>query len=164
MTTAPPYDGEVEIEALAESELDSIRPLLIELLAEDAAATPTPALRRRLDSALPRSRPTFVGENHVFAARREGVVVAFCWCVLFDPGTGLEGEVAELYVRPEVRGQGLATRLLEGATRLFRERRVTFASVWTEFENRAAVRAYTKAGFGPTDQMVLTWDPDRARG
>ena len=163
MRPGPKYDGGVEIEALAESELDSIRPLLIELLAQDASPTPTPSLRRRLDAALPRTKATFVGENHLFAARRTGVVVGFCWCVLFDPGTGLEGEVAELFVHPEVRGQGVATRLLGEATRLFRQRQVTFASVWTDQGNRPAVSAYRAAGFAPTRQMVLTWDPDLAR-
>ena len=164
MSAVAPYDGSVEIAALAESELDSIRPLLIELLAQDAAPTPTLGLRHRLDATLPRTRATFVGENHVFAARSSGSVLGFCWCVLFDPGTGLEGEVAELFVRPDARGQGLATRLLREATRLFRDRRVTFASVWTDHDNRPAVSAYLEAGFAPTRQFVLTWDPDHGRG
>ncbi len=164
MSAVAPYDGSVEIAALAESELDSIRPLLIELLAQDAAPTPTLGLRHRLDATLPRTRATFVGENHVFAARGSGSVLGFCWCVLFDPGTGLEGEVAELYVHPDARGQGLATRLLREATRLFRQRQVTFASVWTDHDNRPAVSAYLAAGFAPTRQLVLTWDPEHGRG
>ncbi len=164
MSAVAPYDGSVEIAALAESELDSIRPLLIELLAQDAAPTPTLGLRHRLDATLPRTRATFVGENHVFAARSSGSVLGFCWCVLFDPGTGLEGEVAELYVHPDARGQGLATRLLREATRLFRQRQVTFASVWTDHDNRPAVSAYLDAGFAPTRQLVLTWDPEHGRG
>ncbi len=164
MSAVAPYDGSVEIAALAESELDSIRPLLIELLAQDAAPTPTLGLRHRLDATLPRTRATFVGENHVFAARSSGSVLGFCWCVLFDPGTGLEGEVAELYVHPDARGQGLATRLLREATRLFRQRQVTFASVWTDHDNRPAVSAYLAAGFAPTRQLVLTWDPEHGRG
>ena len=162
MSAVAPYDGSVEIAALAESVLDSIRPLLIELLAQDAAPTPTLGLRHRLDATLPRTRATFVGENHVFAARSSGSVLGFCWCVLFDPGTGLEGEVAELYVHPDARGQGLATRLLREATRLFRQRQVTFASVWTDHDNRPAVSAYLEAGFAPTRQLVLTWDADHA--
>jgi ribosomal protein S18 acetylase RimI-like enzyme len=164
VSAVAPYDGSVEIAALAESELDSIRPLLIELLAQDAAPTPTLGLRHRLDATLPRTRATFVGENHVFAARSSGSVLGFCWCVLFDPGTGLEGEVAELYVHPDARGQGLATRLLREATRLFRQRQVTFASVWTDHDNRPAVSAYLAAGFAPTRQLVLTWDPEHGRG
>ncbi|MGA9775635.1 MAG: GNAT family N-acetyltransferase [Candidatus Dormiibacterota bacterium] len=147
------------IEALPESELDSIRPLLLELLITDAGDPASPGLRSRLDEALPRTRATFRGENHVFAAREQGRILAFCWCVVFDPGTGLEGEVAELYVLPGERGRGLAGRLLGEATRLFAERRVTFASVWTDPGNQVALRAYEAAGFTPTEQLVLTWNP-----
>jgi hypothetical protein len=42
---------------------------------------------------------------------------------------------------------------------LFRQRRVTFACVWTRAANAAAVRLYQRAGFRPTEQMVLTWLP-----
>ena len=81
------------------------------------------------------------------------------WCVIFDPGTGREGEVAEVYVVPRHRGRGLATRLLHRAVDLFREREVTFAAVWTHSRNPSAVRLYQRAGFAPTEQMVLTWLP-----
>ncbi|MGC8473017.1 MAG: GNAT family N-acetyltransferase, partial [Candidatus Dormibacteria bacterium] len=67
-------------------------------------------------------------------------------------------------VHPDARGQGLATRLLREATRLFRQRQVTFASVWTDHDNRPAVSAYLDAGFAPTRQLVLTWDPEHGRG
>jgi hypothetical protein len=42
---------------------------------------------------------------------------------------------------------------------LFRQRRVTFACVWTRAANAAAVRLYERAGFRRTEQMVLTWLP-----
>ncbi len=86
-------------------------------------------------------------------------MVGFCWCLLFDPGTGLEGEVAELYVTPDSRGQGVASRLVAEAVALFAKNRVTFACVWTREANEAAVHVYRRAGFDPTDQLVLTWYP-----
>ncbi len=148
------------IEPLAEAQLEQIRPLLLDLLqAEQLAAGETPAGRFDLDSWLPRTRASFEGENHIFAARDGDRVLGFCWCVLFDPGTGLEGEVAELYVRPEARGDGLASRLVERAVELFADRRVTFACVWTRAGNEPALRAYRGAGFAPTDQLILTWYP-----
>jgi GNAT superfamily N-acetyltransferase len=104
-------------------------------------------------------RADFAGENVILALREDGEVVALCWCVIFDPGTGREGEVAEVYVVPEQRGHGLATRLLRGAIELFQEREVTFAAVWTHSRNPSAVRLYQRAGFAPTEQMVLTWLP-----
>lgn len=104
--------------------------------------------------------PTFTGENRLLVARDSGGrAVGVCWVVLFDPGTGMEGEVAELYVLPEARGSGLSTRLVEEAMRLLRRHHVTFACVWTRDDNPAALAAYTANGFAPTDQAVLTWLP-----
>jgi GNAT superfamily N-acetyltransferase len=102
---------------------------------------------------------TFTGENHLVVARDGGEAVGVCWCVLFDPGTGLEGEIAELFVRPEWRGRGVATGLLGAARELFVQRAVTFACVWTRDDNPAALAAYRAAGFAPTEQTVLTWLP-----
>lgn len=101
----------------------------------------------------------FLGENVILAARTGERLVGLCWCVLFDPGTGLEGEVAEVYVEPECRSKGLGARLLRQAVELFRERNVTFACVWTRDSNPQAVRLYEEAGFRRTEQLVLTWLP-----
>jgi ribosomal protein S18 acetylase RimI-like enzyme len=148
----------VEIVRLEPEELPSIRPLLLDLLESDHPQE-APLPRDALNSWLPQTKESFRGENHVFAAREGDLLVGFCWCVIFDPGTGLEGEVAELYVAPRWRGQGLAASLVAEATELFRSRQVTFACVWTRADNRAAVAAYRRAGFAPTDQLVLTWYP-----
>lgn len=101
----------------------------------------------------------FLGENVILAARTGERLVGLCWCVLFDPGTGLEGEVAEVYVEPACRSKGLGGRLLRQAVELFRERNVTFACVWTRDSNPQAVRLYEEAGFRRTEQLVLTWLP-----
>ncbi len=59
------------------------------------------------------------GENHLLVARdAAGHAVGVCWVVLFDPGTGLEAEIAELYVRPEVRGGGVARSAGHGGDRV----------------------------------------------
>jgi GNAT superfamily N-acetyltransferase len=107
-----------------------------------------------------RVEPTFTGENHLLIARDDdGRAVGVCWLVLFDPGTGLEGEVAELYVRPESRCGGVARGLVSEAIALLRRRHVSFASVWTRADNAPARAAYLGAGFAPTAQAVLTWLP-----
>jgi len=112
-------------------------------------------VERRLSAA-----PTFTGENHLLVARDGGGhPVGVCWVVLFDPGTGLEAEIAELYVRPEVRGGGVASSLVAEAVALLRRRHVSFASVWTRDDNPTALSAYRAAGFAPTEQAVLTWLP-----
>jgi ribosomal protein S18 acetylase RimI-like enzyme len=107
-----------------------------------------------------RVAPRFSGENHLLVARDPaGHAVGVCWVVLYDPGTGLEAELAELYVRPEVRGGGVARSLVSEAVAFLRGRHVSFASVWTRGDNDAALAAYRAAGFAPTEQAVLTWLP-----
>ncbi len=155
----------VAIEPLADDRLDEARGLLLDLLVSEQDHFDHPRLTRsELDQSLPLAQPTFRGENHLVVARAEGRVVGLCWCVLHDPGTGLEAEIAELYVIPERRGEGLAGRLVRAATRLFAERGVTFACVWTRPGNAAALRLYAAHGFTPTEQAVLTWFPREAGG
>lgn len=152
---------ETPIEVLSEADLEEVRPLLLDLLVEDQGHYgPRNTPRERIDKELLGPiRPGFRGENVILAIRDGGEVVALCWCVIFDPGTGREGEVAEVYVRPDNRGRGLARRLLTAAVELFAEREVTFAAVWTHPDNAAAVRLYRQAGFDVTEQLVLTWLP-----
>lgn len=101
----------------------------------------------------------FAGENVILVARLAGRIVGLCWCVLFDPGTGLEAEVAEVYVDEAFRARGIARQMLRRAVQLFRERNVSFAAVWTRESNPQAVRLYEEAGFRRTEQVVLTWLP-----
>jgi ribosomal protein S18 acetylase RimI-like enzyme len=152
----------LDVERLAEADYDLIRPLLVELhVGEQVHYSDHPQLSRsEIENHLTSVPSRFMGENVVFAARDEvGQVIGFCWVVLYDPGTGLEGEVAEVYVAPEHRGRGIGDMLMEQAVRLFRERRVTLGYVWTRGDNEAAVRMYRSAGFEPNRQVVLTWYP-----
>lgn len=150
------------MERLADGEYDLIRPLLVELhMGEQIHYSDHPQLSRAdIEDHLTTVPMTFRGENVVFGVRDEiGDVIGFCWIVLFDPGTGLEGEVAEVYVAPEHRGRGVGDMLMDQAVRLFRERRVTLGYVWTRPDNEAAVRLYRSAGFEPNRQLVMTWYP-----
>jgi ribosomal protein S18 acetylase RimI-like enzyme len=149
------------VERLRDDELDLIRPLLVDLhLAEQPHYADHPQLsRQEVENFLPAVGRYFDGENVVLAIKEAGRVVAFCWCVLFDPGTGLEGEVAEVYVAETHRNQRLGDALLRHAIKLFEERGVTLGYVWTRAENEAAVRLYRAAGFQPTSQLILTWYP-----
>ncbi len=150
------------MERLADGEYDLIKPLLVELhMGEQVHYSDHPQLRREeIENHLTTVPMNFRGENVVFAVRDEiGDVIGFTWIVLFDPGTGLEGEVAEVYVSPEHRGRGVGDMLMDQAVRLFRERRVTLGYVWTRPDNEAAVRLYSSAGFEPNRQLVMTWYP-----
>jgi ribosomal protein S18 acetylase RimI-like enzyme len=152
----------LDVERLADGEYDLIKPLLVELhMGEQVHYSDHPQLRREeIEDHLTTVPMTFRGENVVYAVRDEiGDVIGFCWIVLFDPGTGLEGEVAEVYVAPEHRGRGVGDMLMDQAVRLFRERRVTLGYVWTRPDNEAAVRLYRSAGFEPNRQLVMIWYP-----
>jgi ribosomal protein S18 acetylase RimI-like enzyme len=152
----------LDVERLAAGDYALIKPLLVELhLGEQVHYTDHPQLpREEIERHLAQIPSAFYGENVIFAARDEGGhVVGFCWIVLYDPGTGLEGEVAELYVAEHHRGQGIGEMLVRQAVRLFAERRVTLAYVWTRGDNEAAVRLYRSAGFEPNRQLVMTWYP-----
>ena len=152
--------AEVRIERL-DGDDQEVRDLLVDLEIEDQERYDHPRRgKEEIAGTTPPLRTAFTGENHILVARDPaGAPLGLCWCVLFDPGTGLEGEVAEVYVRPGARGQGLATGMLREAMELFRRRRVTFACVWTRGDNPAALAAYSAAGFRPTEQTVLTWLP-----
>jgi ribosomal protein S18 acetylase RimI-like enzyme len=151
---------DVRIEALDDHEDAQVRAMLVDLaLAEQEHFDHPEETPEQLKARLSTS-PTFSGENHILVARTSGGdALGLCWVVLFDPGTGLEAEIAELYVRPHGRGQGIAHRLMAEAMRLIRSREVTFACVWTRGDNDAALAAYVAAGFAPTEQTVLTWLP-----
>jgi ribosomal protein S18 acetylase RimI-like enzyme len=151
-----------EVEELATGQLDLIRPLLVDLHLDEQRHYPhhPQFTRDQIEAQLAPVRSRFTGENVVLAVRdRDGHVMGFCWVILFDPGTGLEGEVAEVYVAEHHRGQGVGEALVARAVRVFEERGVTLGYVWTRDANEPAVRLYQAAGFEPTRQLVLTWYP-----
>ena len=154
--------GAAHVTRLAPERFSAVAPLLTDLYeSEQSHFTDHPQLSRDLlarQAARPIS-PSFSGENLIFGAWDSRRLVGFCWCVLFDPGNGLEGEIAELYVAPGWRAKGLGAQLVARAVALFAERRVTFASVWTRSDNPAATAAYRRAGFVETSQLVMTWYP-----
>lgn len=152
----------LDVERLAIGDYGLIKPLLVDLhLGEQVHYADHPQLRREeIERHLKQVPAAFRGENVIYAVRDEGgEVIGFCWIVLYDPGTGLEGEVAELYVAPEHRSRGIAGMLVRQAVRLFQERGVTLGYVWTRPDNEAAVRLYQNAGFEPNRQLVMTWYP-----
>jgi ribosomal protein S18 acetylase RimI-like enzyme len=151
----------LRIETLERPDDHEVLALLVELGLEEQERYEHPKETREEIAA--RTGPLaahFRGDNVVFVARDPaGRALGLCWCVLFDPGNGLEGEVAELYVEPAARGRGVATALVGEAMRLFQARSVSFATVWTRPDNPAALAVYRHHGFTPTEQTVLTWLP-----
>jgi ribosomal protein S18 acetylase RimI-like enzyme len=155
---------DVQIEELVDPAADDdVRRMLVDLALDEQEHYDHPLeTRHELEHRL-RPSSSFAGENRILVARGGGRTLGLCWLVLFDPGTGLEAEIAELYVRPESRSAGVGRRLIAAAVDIMRGRHVTFACVWTRHDNEAALRAYRAAGFAPTDQLVLTWLPLTSR-
>lgn len=151
------------VEQLAPADYRLVKPLLLQLyLSEQPHFADHPQLsEKEMADAIEEITPHFSGENVILAVREGEGLAGFCWCVFFDPGTGLEGEIAELFVKPEHRSRGVARALLASAVRLFRQRGVTLGYVWTRADNEAAVNLYRSVGFGDNPQLVLTWYPHR---
>ncbi len=149
------------VEQLNEAEHDLVKPLLLRLYVEEQPhyADHPQLTEHELAEGITDIEPRFQGENVVLAVRDGDGLAGFCWCVLFDPGTGLEGEVAEVFVDPGHRNQGIASALVRSAIRLFRERGVTLGYVWTRADNQNAIQLYRSAGFRANRQLVLTWYP-----
>lgn len=151
---------DVRIVRLADEHDAHARTLLVDLLLAEQDHWDHPRETREELMARLRLAPRFSGENHVFVARAgDDESLGLCWVVLFDPGNGLEAEIAELYVRPDARGEGIARKLVDEAMSLIKSRPVAFATVWTRADNQAARAVYEAAGFRPTEQVVLTWLP-----
>jgi ribosomal protein S18 acetylase RimI-like enzyme len=149
------------VERLGPTEYGLIRPLLLELYEfEQPHYAEHPQLSRvELESVVKGVPARFTGENVVLAVKDGEELAGFCWCVIFDPGSGLEGEIAEVFVSRGHRRAGVGRALLAEAVRLFEESGVTLGYVWTREENEAAVELYREAGFEPNRQLVLTWYP-----
>src|SRR5437879_9750242 len=99
----------LDVERLATGDYSLIKPLLVELhLSEQVHYSDHPQLpREEIERHLTQVPAAFRGENVIYAVRDEvGQVVGFCWIVLYDQGTGLEGEGAELYGADGQRGRG----------------------------------------------------------
>src|SRR5207248_9264661 len=129
----------LDVERLVAGDYALIKPLLVDLhLTEQTHYEDHPQLpREEIERHLASVPSAFRGENVIYVVRDEvALVVGFCWIVLYDPGTGLEGEVAELYVAEGHRGQGSGEMLVRQATRLFAERHVTPAHVRTRSGNQ----------------------------
>ena len=154
-------DGEpLRVDVMGPSDASAVRELLVALTLEEQTHFDHPQETAEEVAHRLRVSPVFTGENHYVVARDEaGQPLGLCWVTFFDPGNGLEAEIAELYVRPDARARGVATRLVSAAMDVIRARGVTFASVWTRGDNEAALAVYRAAGFRPTEQTVLTWLP-----
>ncbi len=88
--------------------------------------------------------------EQMFVAELDGRIVGFLWLAIMPTMTDLRaGYIKNIYVVPELRRQGLGTRLMEKADEWFRQMGARTAQLSTSVCNEAALALYEKMGYKP---------------
>ena len=80
------------------------------------------------------------------------VVVTFGWSVEFG---GMDGFVDEIYIRPAVRGRGIATEVLSELPKALAGAGLKALHLEVGRENEVAQRLYARSRFQPRDRYML---------
>ena len=80
------------------------------------------------------------------------IVITFSWSVQFG---GLDGIVDELYMRPGVRGRGIASEALNALPRALAGAGLRAVHLEVDKNNAAALKLYRRAGFVPRDAYMM---------
>ena len=80
------------------------------------------------------------------------VVICFGWSVEFG---GLDAIIDELYIRPGVRGRGIATEALTAIPRALSEGGLRAIHLEVDRDNDKAMKLYKRAGFKPRDNYMF---------
>ncbi|ABF63666.1 GNAT family N-acetyltransferase [Ruegeria sp. TM1040] len=80
------------------------------------------------------------------------IIVTFTWSVEFG---GLDGMIDEFFIRPAVRGRGIATEVLFALPRTLAEAGVRALHLEVDRDNDAALRLYKRARFTARDRYLL---------
>ena len=104
------------------------------------------AERRRMRSHLRRGGKAFVVTD------ADDALVAMLWAEVekLPPAAKVRraGYVSQVYVKPEFRGRGLTRKMVRSAYRWFRTKGVRWASLYVMDDNRDAIDAWKKMGYG----------------
>lgn len=80
------------------------------------------------------------------------VVITFGWSVEFG---GLDAIIDELYVRPGVRGRGIASEALIALPRALSDGGLRAIHLEVDRNNEAAKKLYSRAGFAPREAYMF---------
>lgn len=80
------------------------------------------------------------------------IIVTFSWSVEFG---GMDGFVDELFIRPPVRGRGIASEVLIALPRTLAEAGIRALHLEVDKDNKAAQRLYARARFQPRERYML---------
>lgn len=86
------------------------------------------------------------GKSSVAVAEQDGGIVAFCKVDI----VGYRGYLEELVVKPECRGQGIGSKLMDWADGVFLEHGVCQVELLVVVGNEDARRFYERRGFLPS--------------
>ena len=79
-------------------------------------------------------------------------MICFGWSVEFG---GLDAIIDEIYVRPGVRGRGIASETLIALPRALAAGGLKAIHLEVDRTNNAALKVYTRAGFRPREDHML---------
>lgn len=80
------------------------------------------------------------------------IVICFGWSVEFG---GLDAIIDELYIRPGVRGRGIATEALTALPRALSEGGLRAIHLEVDKTNASAIKLYKRAGFSPRENYMF---------
>ncbi|EEW56932.1 MULTISPECIES: GNAT family N-acetyltransferase [Tritonibacter] len=80
------------------------------------------------------------------------IIVTFTWSVEFG---GLDGMIDEFFIRPAVRGRGIATEVLHALPRTLAEAGVRALHLEVDRDNEPAIKLYTRARFSARERYIL---------
>ncbi len=80
------------------------------------------------------------------------VILTFGWSVEFG---GMDAFVDEIYIRPAVRGRGIATEVLHDLPKALAEAGLTALHLEVDRTNESAHKLYLRSGFKPRDRYML---------
>lgn len=80
------------------------------------------------------------------------VIVTFGWSLEMG---GMDAFVDEIYLRPAVRGRGIASEILISLPKALAQAGVRALHLEVDRDNEAAARLYTRAGFKARDRYML---------
>ena len=138
---------DISFRAPAESEVEMLAGWRAEYHVEVLGAVRTPELEQR---TLQEMNGWFVGNCWVLA--RHGVPISF---TAFNAQARGIVQVGGVYTPPELRRNGYARAAVAGSLLLARERGAKRSTLFTEFDNIGAIRAYTALGYEPRGDFGL---------
>ncbi|TMV06510.1 GNAT family N-acetyltransferase [Ruegeria sediminis] len=80
------------------------------------------------------------------------VIITFGWSVEFG---GMDGFVDEIYIRPAIRGRGIATEVLHELPKALATAGLRALHLEVDRENETAQRLYQRSGFRPRQNYML---------